>query len=412
MASHVFERVSCVMFGAAMRLAAPVVRVLPLPQPMLMVGPGASERMAALVSGWGHTQWLVVVDPAVAGLPVMASVLAALTQSGARVVVYDRIGADAPIDQIEAGVAFFNAHACDAVLAVGGGSVMDAAKAIALSVKNPKQPMRSMAGYFKAKRGPVPLYVMPTTAGTGSEVTVAAVVSDPQAQCKRVVVDTRIVPRVAAIDPLWMTGLPPAVTAATGIDALTHAVEAFIGRWSSASTDNMALAAVGLIFKHLPQAVTQGDDLQAREQMAMASTYAGIAFTRANVGYVHAIAHQLGGRYHTPHGLANALVLPHVLRFLLPSTASRLALLAVRAGLGPANAPSDVLAQRFIDGVERLLRQVGIPQTLPTLRRQDIPSLARDALREAHWGYPVPRYMTQSQCEAILAALCESDLAQ
>lgn len=412
MESHWLERISFVMFGTAMRLVAPIVRVLPLPQPMLMVGPGSSQRMATLISGWGHLSWLVVVDPAVAGLPVMASVMAALTQSGARVVVYDQIGADAPIDQIEAGVAFFKAHGCDAVLAVGGGSVMDAAKAIAVSVKNPKQPVRSLAGYFKARRGPVPLYVMPTTAGTGSEVTVAAVVSDPQAQCKRVMVDTRLVPRVTAIDPLWMAGLPPAVTAATGIDALTHAVEAFIGRWSSASTDNMALAAVGLIFEHLPQAVAHGDDLNAREQMAVASTYAGIAFTRANVGYVHAIAHQLGGRYHTPHGLANAIVLPHVLRFLLPSTTPRLALLAVRAGLGPVDAPTDELAQRFIDGVERLLRQIGIPQTLPALRRQDIPSLARDALREAHWGYPVPRYMSQAQCELLLSALCESDLAE
>ena len=291
MMHNMIERVSFVMFGAAMRVAAPMVRVLPLPQPMLLVGPGGSQRMASLIGGWGHSNWLLVVDPAVAGLPVMKDVVALLTQSGARVSLFDRVGADAPIHQIEEGVAFFNAQGCDAVLAVGGGSIIDAAKAIALSVKNPKQPIRALAGYFKAKRGPVPLCVIPTTAGTGSETTVAVVVSDPQAQCKRVIVDTRVVPRVAAIDPSWMVGLPPAVTAATGIDALTHAVEAFIGRWSSTGTDNMALAAVGLIFQHLPQAVAHGDDLQAREQMAVASTYAGIAFTRANVGYVHAIAH-------------------------------------------------------------------------------------------------------------------------
>ena len=198
------------------------------------------------------------------------------------------------------------------------------------------------------------------------------------------------------------TGLPPHITAATGIDALTHAVESFVGNWATPYTDGMALTAVGLIFENLRTACRHGGDLQAREKMLLASTYAGIAFTRANVGYVHAIAHQFGGRYHTPHGLANAIVLPHVLRFSLPDITDRLATLAVRAGLGDEGESEDVLAQKFIDGVVALERDLGIPTHLDALQEADIPALARAACHEAHTGYPVPRYLTQEGCEGLI----------
>jgi alcohol dehydrogenase class IV len=192
------------------------------------------------------------------------------------------------------------------------------------------------------------------------------------------------------------------VTAATGIDALTHAVEAFIGNWATPYTDGLALAAVGMIFANLRTACTDGTNLAARENMALASTWAGMAFTRANVGYVHAIAHQFGGRYHTPHGLANAIMLPHVLRFSAPAVMDRLAQLAVRAGLGSESDDVDTLAVKFLDGVEQLNRDLGIPTHLAALREADIPELARAAQHEAETGYPVPRYMTQAECEAMI----------
>jgi len=178
---------------------------------------------------------------------------------------------------------------------------MDCSQVIAVAVANPK-PLRDLAGYFKGLRSPVKIYAVPTTAGTGSEVTVAAVISDPDAGKKMVIVDPRLVPKMAALDPSLMTGLPPHVTAATGIDALTHAIEAFVGNWTTPYSDGMALSAVGLIFENLRTAYSDGTNLEAREKMALASTYAGFAFTRANVGYVHAIAHQFGGKYHTQHG--------------------------------------------------------------------------------------------------------------
>jgi alcohol dehydrogenase class IV len=262
--------------------------------------------------------------------------------------------------------------------------------------------LRELAGYFKGWRSPVSIYAVPTTAGTGSEVTVAAVISDPEAHKKLVIVDPRMVPKMAALDPELMTGIPPHITAATGIDALTHAVEAFIGNWTTPYSDGMALTAVGLIFDNLRTACRDGKNLEAREKMALASTYAGFAFTRANVGYVHAIAHQFGGKYHTPHGLANAIMLPLVLKFSEPAITGRLATLAVRAKVGREGEAEEVLAQKFLAAVDKLNKDIGIPTTLDALREEDIPALAEAALWEAHTGYPVPRYMTQEICEDLI----------
>jgi alcohol dehydrogenase class IV len=211
-----------------------------------------------------------------------------------------------------------------------------------------------------------------------------------------------MVPKMAALDPSLMTGLPPHITAATGIDALTHAIEAFVGNWCTPYSDGMALSAVGLIFENLRTAYRDGKNLEAREKMALASTYAGFAFTRANVGYVHAIAHQFGGKYHTPHGLANAIMLPLVLKYSAPAIEKRLALLAVRARVGTDDEATDVLAQKFLDAVDALNRDLGIPTYLEALKEADIPALAKAACHEAHTGYPVPRYMTQEVCEDLI----------
>ena len=278
---------------------------------------------------------------------------------------------------------------------------MDASKAIAVAVANPK-PLNQLAGYLKGLHAPVKIYAVPTTAGTGSEVTVAAVISDPVNHKKLVIVDPRMVPKMAALDPTLMTGLPPHITAATGIDALTHAIEAFVGNWTTSYSDGMALSAVGLIFENLRTAYTDGKNLEAREKMSLASTYAGFAFTRANVGYVHAIAHQFGGLYHTPHGLANAIMLPFVLKYSHPVIVGRLALLAVAARVGTPGEDDEVLAQKFLDAVDQLNHDLGIPTFLAALKESDIPALAKAACHEAHTGYPVPRYMSQQECEDLI----------
>ena len=388
--------------GALMKGAGLVTRFIPIPQPTLLVGPGSSGRLGQAVAGMGHSKILIVTDSIIAKLGLLKDMTDALTAGGAQYVVFDEITPDAPIPLIEKGIEFYKEHDCDAIVAFGGGSSMDASKAIAVAISNPK-PLRQLAGYLKGFRAPVKIYAVPTTAGTGSEVTVAAVISDPERQSKLVIVDPRMVPKMAALDPNLMTGLPPHITAATGIDALTHAVEAFVGNWCTPYSDGMALSAVGLIFENLRTAYREGGNLEAREKMALASTYAGFAFTRANVGYVHAIAHQFGGRYHTPHGLANAIMLPLVLKYSSPAITARLALLAVRARVGAEGEDTEVLAQKFLDAVDQLNLDLGIPTTLAALKKEDIPALAKAACHEAHTGYPVPRYMTQDVCEALIA---------
>lgn len=388
--------------SALMKGAGKLLRFVPIPQPTLLVGPGSSGRLGQAVAGFGHKKILVVTDAVVAKLGLLKDLTDALSAGGSEFVVFDKITPDAPIPLVESGIAFFREHGCDAIVAIGGGSSMDASKAIAVSIANPRKSLRSLAGYFKGLNAPIPIYAIPTTAGTGSEVTVAAVISDPERHAKLVIVDLRMVPKMAALDPSLCVGLPSPITAATGIDALTHAIESFVGNWATPYTDGMALSAVGLIFENLRTACTQGTDLLAREKMLLASTYAGMAFTRANVGYVHAIAHQFGGRYHTPHGLANAIVLPHVLRFSLPNITGRLAQLAVRARLGQEDEREDVLAQKFIDGVVALEHDIGIPTHLDALKEADIPSIASAACYEAHTGYPVPRYITQKGCEELI----------
>jgi alcohol dehydrogenase class IV len=388
--------------GAAMKGAGLAVRFLPIPQPTILVGPGASGWLGQTIAGFGHRKILIVTDSIISKLGLLDDLTSALAAGGAEYVVFDSITPDAPIPLIEEGIDFYCANDCDAIVAFGGGSSMDASKAIAAAVSNPGKSLRELAGYFKGLHTPVKIYAVPTTAGTGSEVTVAAVISDPERQAKLVIVDTRLVPKMAALDPCLMTGLPPHITAATGIDALTHAIESFIGKWANPYTDDMALSAVGLIFDNLRVAYSDGKNLAAREKMALAATYAGLAFTRANVGYVHAIAHQFGGRYHTPHGLANAIMLPLVLEYSLPAVSDRLALLAVRAKLGKESEGEDALAQKFLDAVEQLNRDLGIPTFLAALKESDIPKLAQAACHEARTGYPVPRYMTQEVCEGLI----------
>lgn len=388
--------------SALMKGAGMVTRFLPIPRPTLLVGPGSSGRLGQAVAGFGHTKLMIVTDAMIVQLGLLKSLTDALEAGGAEYAVFDEITPDAPIPLVERAIDFYRAAGCDAIVAVGGGSSMDAAKAVAVAIANPGKPLRKLAGYFKGLRTPVPVYAVPTTAGTGSEVTVAAVISDPEKESKLVIVDTRIVPRMAALDPALMTGLPPHITAATGMDALTHAVESFLGQWATDYTDGLALSAVGLIFENLRTAYHDGGNLEAREKMALAATYAGMAFTRANVGYVHAIAHQFGGRYHTPHGLANAIMLPHVLEFSAPKTTGRLAVLAVRAGLGSEHEAERTLAKKFITAVIELNRELGIPTHLEALRAEHIPALAKAACHEAETGYPVPRYMTQRQCEDII----------
>jgi alcohol dehydrogenase len=327
-----------------------------------------------------------------------------LTQLGVSQVVYDGVLPNPTIEQIETGLTMLKKEGCTAILAIGGGSSIDAAKVIAARAKNPHKIVH-MAGLMRVFFKPMPLYAVPTTAGTGSEVTIAAVVSDPASTRKFAIMDPKLVPIGAALDGKLMTGLPAPITSATGMDALTHAVEAYISRNWTPATDIEALEATRLIMQNLETAVKNGGNVEARQNMALASFKAGVAFTTAGVGYVHAIAHNFGAYYHVPHGLANAIILPRVLEFSKPNCTARLAKLAEVSGLKKGGESDAQLADAFIAKVKALNADFGIPTQVDKLKASDIPAITDKALSEAHWFYAVPRYMDKPECEGFIRGM-------
>jgi alcohol dehydrogenase class IV len=381
----------------------PTSRVVPIPRPTTFVGPGSALRLCDSIAQFGLQRVLIVTDAVLVKLGIVEPLRAALAGRGIAVAVHDAITPDPTYDVLQRGCEAAAAHRADAILAVGGGSVIDAAKIIDAMVVSGKSAAK-LVGMLKVGKPMLPLFAVPTTAGTGSEVTVAAVATDPVKHAKKVVIDPRLVPAAAALDPELCRGMPPHITAATGMDALTHAVESYVNRWPHAETAFHAVSAVRMIFANLPRACTDGDDLEAREAMLLASFYAGLAFTKAYVGYVHAFSHKVGGMYGVPHGLGNAILLPYVLDFLkdAPLAEQRLAELALAIGAGTAGEPRPALAQRFVDRVRELNRTVGIPEKLAALKATDIPEVARAAMIEAHRDYPVPKSMSFVEAGALL----------
>lgn len=377
-------------------------KLLNIRTPELFNGPGSALQLCEHIAQRTDVRnLLIVTDAMLVKLGLVQPLQARLNELGVRTVVYDGVLPNPTIEQIETGLSVLRREGCTAILGLGGGSSIDAAKVIAARATNPHK-ITWMAGLLRVFFKPMPVYAIPTTAGTGSEVTVAAVVSDPSTTRKFAIMDPKLVPIGAALDGSLMTGLPAPITAATGMDALTHAVEAYISRNATPATDAEALEATRLIMQNLPIAVREGSNLAARQNMALASFKAGVAFTTAGVGYVHAVAHNFGAYYHLPHGLANAIVLPRVLDFSKPECVARLARLAEVSGLKKGQETDAQLADAFIAHVRALNAEFGIPTQVEKLREQDITAIAQKALSEAHWFYAVPRYMDQPECEAFL----------
>jgi alcohol dehydrogenase class IV len=387
----------------------PVVKLVPQPRPVVFVGQGSALRLCRTIGEFGFRRVLIVTDAVLVKLGLVAPLRRALVEQGLEVAVFDGILPDPTYPVVRQGHQAAIEHRAEAILAVGGGSSIDAAKVIAAMVTSHKTPEK-LLGFFRLSKPMLPLFVVPTTAGTGSEVTVAAVLTDPVRHSKAAVVDPRIVPSAAALDAALSQGMPPHITAATGMDALTHAVEAHLNVWPNAETAIHAVSAVRMIFANLPRAYARGGDLEAREAMALAAFFGGLAFTKAYVGYVHAFSHKIGGTYGVPHGLANAITLPYVLDFIkdAPYAEARLAELAVAIGAGTEGEPRAALAQRFVDRVRALNRQVGIPEQLAPLRSGDIPEIARAAMSEANRDYPVPKRMKLREAETLLRRMTGS----
>lgn len=370
-------------------------------EPLLLEGPGAIKKLPDLIKSKGLKNVLIVTDKGLMSLHILDGLFAKLEETGIEYVVYDGTQPNPTIDNIEDARQLYLDNNCEGVIAFGGGSPMDCAKATAARITNPKLPVRKMRGVLKLHHKLPPLFAVPTTAGTGSETTLAAVVTDPTTHEKNAINDPRLRPKYAVLDPELTLGLPPHITSTTGMDALTHAVEAYIGRSNVKSTEHYAELATRLIYANIEEVYNNGKNIEARNAMLKASYYAGMAFTRAYVGYVHAIAHNLGGFYGVPHGLANAIILPYVLEYYGETAHARLAKLAVIAGVKTDGTDAEK-AEAFIESIKQLNRNMNIPDKFDMIKEEDIPTIVQRALKEGNPLYPVPKIMDAADCEAVI----------
>ena len=373
-------------------------------EPTLLEGPGAIKKLPEFIKGKGLKKVLIVTDKGLMGIHLLDSLFEEMTKAGVDYVVYDGTEPNPSIENIEDARQLYVDNACEGLIAFGGGSPMDCAKAAGARVANPRIPVKKMRGVLKLVHKLPPLFAVPTTAGTGSEVTLAAVVSDRKTHEKNAINDPRLRPKYAVLDPELTTGLPPHITSTTGMDALTHAVEAYIGRSNVKSTEMYAEKATKMIFESLETAYNDGKNVEARETMLKASYYAGMAFTRAYVGYVHAIAHNLGGFYGIPHGLANAVILPYVLEYYGETAHARLAKLAVVAGVKTDGTDKEK-AEAFIEAIKTMNKNMNIQDKFDCIKEEDIPTIVKRALKEGNPLYPVPKIMDEADCEAVIRRL-------
>ena len=385
-----FRKMYCRTFQTVFKIALPF---LPYRKPKIV---GSVKALPEILKKRRCENVLIITDTGIRKLGLTQRLEKVLAKNEIPYTIYDRTVANPTTENVAEAVELYRANDCRAIIGFGGGSSMDCAKATGARIAKPHQSLAKMKGILKVhKRLPL-LIAIPTTAGTGSETTLAAVITDAQTRYK-----------YAVLDPKVTLSLPPAVTASTGMDALTHAVEAFIGNSTTYGTRKDALLAVKLIFENLDIVYNDGSNLDARRNMLHASFYAGCAFTKSYVGYVHAVAHSLGGQYNVPHGYANAVILPMVLEAYGSAVYKKLDKLAVEAGIADPEDSYEEGAKKFIQAIKDMKLRFHIGNTIPEIREEDIPKLAHYADKEANPLYPVPVLMNARELENFYYGLME-----
>ncbi|MGC4077947.1 MAG: L-threonine dehydrogenase [Rubrivivax sp.] len=371
-----------------------------------LMGAGCLRDAVQIVKSHGWRKALIVTDLPLVRAGLAGQVVERLGEQGVSAAVFDGVKPNPNVANVEAGLALLRAESCDFVVSLGGGSPHDCAKGIALVAANGGA-IADYEGLDRSARPQLPLVAINTTAGTASEMTRFCIITDETRHVKMAIVDKNVTPVLSVNDPEMMAGMPPALTAATGMDALTHAVEAYVSTAATPITDACALQAVTLIARHLRAAVANGRDMAAREQMAYAEFLAGMAFDNASLGYVHAMAHQLGGFYDLPHGVCNAILLPHVQAFNASVAAARLGDVARAMGVDTTGLDDDAAAEACVQAIRRLSADVGIPAGVGPLgaKEEDIPTLAANAMKDA-CGLTNPRKPSFGEvCALFKAAL-------
>lgn len=392
---NVFRKIYSRIYQNIFQMAIPV---MPYRQPEIKK---SVTDIPSILKSHNLSKPLLVTDKSIYGLGLTKELEEALTKQEIPYALFNETVPNPTISNIESAIEVYKNNSCDSIIAFGGGSVMDCAKIVGARVVKPNKPIAKMKGLLKiCKKIPL-LIAIPTTAGTGSETTLAAVITDDKTHHKYPINDFCLIPSYAVLDYKNTLGLPKHITSTTGMDALTHAVEAYIGGSTTKKTRKAAENAVQLIVKNLPIAYETGANAAARENMLVASYYAGVAFTISYVGYVHAVAHSLGGKYGVPHGLANAIILPHFLDAYGQKCHKSLAKLAKIVGLAADTDDNKTASEKFISWIKATNAKMGIPTYIEQLKEEDIPQLAKLADAEANPLYPVPKLMNKKELEKI-----------
>lgn len=385
----------CRMYQGIFRMAMPL---LPYREPITL---DSVLDIKSVLKSNNINKVLIVTDSGVRGLGLTTSLEKDLEENEIGVSVYDKTVPNPTIDCIEEALDMYISEGCKGIIAFGGGSVMDCAKVVGARSVKPNQPVEKMKGLLKVGKKLPLLIAIPTTAGTGSETTLAAVITDSKTHHKYPINDFNLIPQYAVLDSTLTLGLPKGLTATTGMDALTHAIEAYIGKSTTKKTRECALKACKLIFENLPKAYANGKDKEARQNMLRASYLAGVAFTRSYVGYVHAIAHSLGGKYGVPHGLANATILPYMLNEYGETAHKKLKEIAVYCGLSDEGTSPKVASSKVINKIIEFNNNMQIPNKIEGIKEKDIPALAVLADKEGNPLYPVPKLMSANELEEM-----------
>ncbi len=381
---NIAEKAFCRVFQFGFKVAIPF---LPYRSPHIL---NSIEQVPEVLNKKGIDSVLLVTDAGIRGLGLTKHLEKVLKESKIKCTVYDKVQANPTVDQVEDARQLYLQNNCQATIGFGGGSSMDCAKAVGVLIARPNKTLKDLGGMLRVwKRTPL-MIAIPTTAGTGSETTVAAVISDPETKEKYAIMDFPLIPDIAVLDPETTRTLPPTITAGTGMDTLVHAVEAYIGRSTTKQTRREALRCVRLVFGNLEKACKNGNDMKARRNMMRASYLGGCAFTVSYVGYCHAVSHSLSAAYNVPHGQTCAILFPYVLEAYGPAIYPQLKALAVAARLCGLDADETYAAKLFIKAVKELNRKIGIGTVIPEIREEDIPTLARHAAQEGNPVYPVP----------------------
>ena len=400
---NIFKKMYCRIFQFCFKVAIPM---LPYYNPTILA---KIDDIPEVLAKKKIKNLMLVTDKGVRSFGITQHLENILVENNINLTVYDDVVSNPTIANVEMARELYLNNKCEALIGFGGGSAIDCAKAVGARIANPKKSIQDMAGILRVFKKIPLLIAIPTTAGTGTETTVASLITDSKTKHKYMISDFPLIPKYTVLDPETTRTLPKNITANSGVDVLVHAVEAYIGNSTTKRTREQALEATKLVFQNLKRAYDNGDDMNARENMLWASYLAGCAFTVSYVGYCHAVAHSLGGMYNIPHGLANAVLIPYVLEAYGDKIYKQLKDLAISAGLAKENTPEEQAAKSFINSIKILNKSLNIGTKLPELQITDIKALAENASKEANPIYPVPVLMDENELQQLYYALLDKD---